>query len=76
MLESGLADGVAIEWSNGDRATLWVHTASGLPARVELHSAAWGEATFTTRSIDPAASKPAGLFTFQPPPGVEVITQP
>ncbi len=76
MLESGLADRLAVEWSNGDRATLWIHAASGLPARVELHSAVWGEATFTTRSIDPATSKPAELFTFQPPPGVEVVTQP
>jgi outer membrane lipoprotein-sorting protein len=76
MLESGLADRVAVEWSNGDRAMLWVHTQSGLPARVELHSAVWGEATFTTRSIDPSPSKPAELFTFQPPPGAEVVTQP
>ena len=76
MLESGLADRVAVEWSNGDRAMLWVHTESGLPARIELHSAVWGEATFTTRSIDPSAGKPAELFTFQPPPGVEVVTRP
>jgi outer membrane lipoprotein-sorting protein len=75
-LESGLADRVAVDWSNGDRATLWVHTQSGLPARVELHSAAWGEATFTTRSIDPSPGKPAELFAFQPPPGAEVVTQP
>ncbi len=76
MLESGLADRVAVDWSNGDRATLWVHTQSGLPARVELHSAVWGEATFTTRSIDPSPSRPTELFTFQPPPGAEIITQP
>ncbi len=77
MLESGLADRVAVDWSNGDRATLWVHAESGLPARVELHSTVWGEATFTTRSVDPSPAKPAGLFTFQPPPpGVEVTTVP
>jgi outer membrane lipoprotein-sorting protein len=76
MLESGLADRVAVDWSNGDRATLWVHTESGLPARVEMHSSVWGEATFTTRSIDPSPGKPAGLFTFQPPPGVEVTAEP
>jgi outer membrane lipoprotein-sorting protein len=76
MLESGLADQVAVDWGNGDRATLWVHAQSGLPARVELRSAVWGEATFTTRSIDPSPGKPAELFTFQPPPGVEVATQP
>jgi outer membrane lipoprotein-sorting protein len=76
MLESGLADRVAVDWSNGDRATLWVHTESGLPARVEMHSSVWGEATFTTRSIDSSPGKPAELFTFQPPPGVEVITEP
>jgi len=76
MLESGLADRVAIDWSDGDRATLWVHIESGLPARVELHSAVWGEATFITRSIDPSPGKPAELFTFQPPPGVEVVTRP
>jgi outer membrane lipoprotein-sorting protein len=73
MLESGLADRVTVEWSNGDRATLWIHTESRLPARVELHSAVWGEAVFTTRSIDPSASKPAELFTFEPPPGVAVV---
>ena len=67
MLESGLADRLAIALASGDRATLWVHAETGLPARVELHSAVWGEATFTTRSIDPAARQPAGLFTFQPP---------
>ena len=76
MLESGLADRVAVDWSNGDRATLWVHTESGLPARIELHSGVWGEATFTTRSVDPSPGKPAELFTFRPPPGVEVVTQP
>jgi outer membrane lipoprotein-sorting protein len=76
MLEGGLADRVAVDWSNGDRATLWVHAESGLPARVELHSSVWGEATFTARSIDPSPSKPAELFTFQPPPGVEVVTRP
>jgi outer membrane lipoprotein-sorting protein len=76
MLESGPANRVAVDWDNGDRATLWVHTQSGLPARVELHSAVWGEATFTTRSIDPSPGKPAELFTFQPPPGVEVVTRP
>ena len=76
MLESGLADRVAVDWSNGDRATLWVHTESGLPARVELHSAVWGEATFTTRSVDLSPSKPAELFTFRPPPGVELTTVP
>jgi outer membrane lipoprotein-sorting protein len=76
MLESGLADRVEVNWSGGDRATLWVHTQSGLPARVELHSAVWGEATFTARSVDPAPGKPAEVFTFQPPPGVEVVTRP
>ena len=76
MVESGLADRVAVDWSNGDRAMLWVHTQSGLPARVELHSAVWGEAAFTARSIDPSPAKPAELFTFQPPSGVEVVTRP
>jgi outer membrane lipoprotein-sorting protein len=75
-LESGLAERVAVAMSNGDRATLWIDTESGLPARVELHSAVWGEATFTTRSIDSSARQPAGLFTFQPPPDAEVTTQP
>jgi outer membrane lipoprotein-sorting protein len=76
MLESGLADRVAIDWGNGDRATLWVHTESGLPARIELHSTVWGKATLTTRSIDPSPDKPVEFFTFQPPPGVEVTTTP
>ncbi len=76
MLESGLANRVVVECSNGDRAILWIHMQSGLPARVELHSAVWGEATFITRSIDLSPGKPIELFTFEPPPGVKIVAQP
>jgi hypothetical protein len=50
-LESGPATRLDIILSTGDRAALWVHGETGLPSKVELHSAVWGEATFTTRSI-------------------------
>jgi hypothetical protein len=50
--------------TSGDRATLWIHDETGLPARVELHSVVWGEATFTTRSISTTAPQPPALFTF------------
>ncbi len=76
MLESGLTNRVAVECNNGDRAILWIHMQSGLPARVELHSVVWGEAIFTTRSIDPSPRKPVELFTFEPPPGVKIVAQP
>ena len=74
--ESGPASRLAASLTSGDRATIWIHDETGLPARVELHSAIWGEATFTTRRIAATTTLPPALFTFQPPPSVEVVTQP
>jgi outer membrane lipoprotein-sorting protein len=51
-LESGPATRLDITLDAGDRAALWVHDETGLPARVELCSAVWGKVTITARSID------------------------
>lgn len=64
VLESGPASRLAVTLTSGDRATLWIHDETGLPARIELHSVVWGEATFTTRSISTTAPQPPALFTF------------
>lgn len=61
-LESGQATRIDILLSSGDRAVLWVHNATGLPARVELHSEVWGEATFTARSLAVPERLPPDLF--------------
>jgi outer membrane lipoprotein-sorting protein len=61
-LESGPATRLEIILSADDRAALWVHDETGLPARVELCSAVWGEATFTARSIDPSQDQYPGLI--------------
>jgi hypothetical protein len=46
----------------GDWAALWVHGGTSLPARLELRSAEWGEASFTTRSIAVPERLPTDLF--------------
>jgi outer membrane lipoprotein-sorting protein len=51
-LESGPATRLDITLDAGDRAALWVHDETGLPARVELCSAVWGKVIITARSID------------------------
>jgi outer membrane lipoprotein-sorting protein len=61
-LESGQAIRLEVRLADGDRAELWVHEATGLPARLELRSAQWGEASFTTRSIAVPEQLPADLF--------------
>ena len=64
-LESGPAAQLKILLSGGDQAVLWVHDETGLPARLELQSAVWGEASFTTRSI--AAPEPLSPQLFVVP---------
>ena len=62
-LESGPAVSLDIILASGDRAMLWVDDETGLPSRVELRSATWGEATFVTRSISaPGRPHPALFF--------------
>jgi outer membrane lipoprotein-sorting protein len=61
-LESGPATRLDIILDAGDRATLWVHDETGLPARVELYSAVWGKATFTARSIDTSQDQQPALI--------------
>lgn len=72
-LESGPATRLVVNPGSGDQVTLWVHDETGLPARVELHSAVWGEATFTTRSITTPVRPHPALFTFEPPPGANTL---
>ena len=50
-LESGPATRMDTGLSNGDQVALWLHDETGLPSRVELHSAVWGEAAFIARSV-------------------------
>jgi outer membrane lipoprotein-sorting protein len=61
-LESGQAIRLEIRLGGGNRAELWVHQETSLPARLELRSAQWGEASFTTRSIAVPEQLPADLF--------------
>ncbi len=51
-LESGPVTRLDMILDADNRAALWVHDETGLPARVELTSIVWGKATFTARSID------------------------
>jgi hypothetical protein len=60
-LESGPATRLDIHLAGGDRAALWIDEATGLPARLQLRSATWGEAAFSARSLSRAAPPP-GLF--------------
>ncbi len=64
-LESGLATRMDAGLSNGDRVALWIHDETGLPSRVELHSAVWGEAAFIARSVSVPDSLDPDLFVFQ-----------
>jgi hypothetical protein len=63
-LESGVAIRIDIELNTGGQAMIWVDGETRLPARVELRSAVWGEATFATRSINVSEQLPSDLFTF------------
>lgn len=78
-LESGPATRLDIIQDNGDLVMLWVHDVTGLPARVTLRSAIWGEATFTTRSIStgerphPALFVPPEAGSLGRPPDIDVV---
>jgi outer membrane lipoprotein-sorting protein len=61
-LESGPATRLDLTTSAGDRATLWVHAKTGLPAGFALHSEPWGEVKCVTRSIDPPGQLDPALF--------------
>lgn len=61
-LESGAAIRLNIVLTTGDQAVLWIHEKTGLPSRVELESATWGEASFVTRSISIPENPHPGLF--------------
>jgi len=63
-LESGPAIRLSVTMANGDQATVWTHNETGLPARVEFHSAVWGEATFSARSISATRRQDPALFLF------------
>lgn len=65
-LESGPAIRLEVVLSQGDRAALWLHEETGLPARVELYSAVWGEPVLVARSISLPERLHPGLFV--PPP--------
>jgi outer membrane lipoprotein-sorting protein len=61
-LESGPATRLDLTTRAGDRATLWVHAKTGLPAGFALHSEPWGEVKCVTRSIDPPGQLAPALF--------------
>jgi outer membrane lipoprotein-sorting protein len=61
-LESGSATRLKVTLSSGDQAVLWIDMETGLPARLELNSATWGEATFTARSLGRLEQPHPGLF--------------
>ncbi len=65
IFESGPATRIDAGLSNGDRVALWIHDETGLPSRVELHSAVWGEAVFIARSVSVPDSLHPDLFVFQ-----------
>lgn len=69
-LESGPATRMDAILSNGDRVALWIHDETGLPSRVELHSAVWGKAAFTARSISVPDSLHPDLFVFRQMGGI------
>jgi outer membrane lipoprotein-sorting protein len=74
MLESGPVTRLVMTTGAGDRATLWIHDETGLPAGVELRSGPWGEVRLVTRSISPNTPLDPALFVFQAPPGAEVVS--
>jgi outer membrane lipoprotein-sorting protein len=61
-LESGSATRLKITLSSGDGALLWIDAQTGLPARLKLNSATWGEVTFTARSLNLLERPQPGLF--------------
>jgi len=63
QLESGEATRLEVRLVTGDRASLWVHKATTLPARLELRSRVWGHVTFTARSLGRTPRLQPGLFT-------------
>jgi outer membrane lipoprotein-sorting protein len=63
ILESGVAIRLDTALPTGDRAVLWVHDETGLPSRVELYSATWGEVCLTARSINIPEHLHPDLFT-------------
>lgn len=65
-LESGMANRLHIALATGDRAVLWIDNETGLPSRVELNSAVWGEATFAARSINALERPHPDLFLLPP----------
>ena len=73
QLESGEATRLEVRLTTGDRASLWVHKATGLPARLELQSRVWGHVTLTARSLSRTPRLPPGLFA--PPPSPTTHTR-
>jgi hypothetical protein len=61
-LESGSATRLKITLASGDQALLWIDVQTSLPARLKLNSAAWGEATFTARTLGRLEQPHPGLF--------------
>jgi len=72
-LESGPVTRLTLTTGAGDRATLWIHDETGLPAGVQLRSGPWGEVRLVTRSISPITPLDPALFVFQARPGAEVV---
>jgi hypothetical protein len=64
-LESGPATRLKITLSNGDRAALWINEETGLPARLQIRSVTWGEATFTARALSRLEEPHPGLFAIE-----------
>lgn len=63
-LESGPTTRLSFTTPAGDQATIWLDEKTGMPARVELSSAEWGEATFATRNIYTSQHQNPALFVF------------
>ncbi len=64
-LESGPATHLKITLSNGDRAVLWINDETGLPARLQMNSATWGEAIFSARALNRLEGPHPGLFDIE-----------
>jgi outer membrane lipoprotein-sorting protein len=72
-LESGPAARLSLITESGDRAELWVHNKTDLPAGLSLQSRRWGEVHMSSRSLEAPRSFDTGLFTFQPPADANII---
>lgn len=72
-LESGPAKRLSLITQRGDRAELWVHNRSGLPAGLDLKSRQWGDVTLTSRSLEAPSSLADALFEFEPPADAEIL---